>query len=561
MRGIRLASALSVSSLVLVSPLVAQEPDSVSLPAAVARLQAQEWEAAARILEALTAREPDNARAWALLGFALHSAGELDRALTAHLRATEFEQTAPTATYNVAMVYARKNDTDRAFEWLHKAEVTGKVDLTQLGIDPDAESLRDDPRYAALFPSPAEFADPFVESVSIIREWQGEAAGDEFGWIARNVGDVDGDGIHDVTTSAPSAAANGGANAGKVYVFSSVTGDLRWKRTGEPGHRLGLGIEAAGDVDGDGIPDVIAGAPGGGRAYVFSGENGMVLHTFEAEDPGDLFGRKVSDLGDVNGDGYADVIVGAPGHDGRGQDAGRAYVYSGRDGSLLLTLDGEKAGDRFGSAAAGLVANNRIFIVVGAPGAGGEGRGRTYVYTSLAITPAFVIDADDTGASLGGMFVSVVGDVNGDGIQDVYASDWSNAAYGPTTGRIYIHSGADGTRLHTFTGEAAGDGFGIGPADAGDVDGDGAADLVVGAWRHAGAAPMGGKIYVFSGRDGRVLRTYTGKVSGETLGFDATGMGDVNGDGISDFLVTSAWSAVNGSRSGRMYIVSGELPR
>jgi len=97
----------------------------------------------------------------------------------------------------------------------------------------------------------------------------------------------------------------------------------------------------------------------------------------------------------------------------------------------------------------------------------------------------------------------------------------------------------------------------VGPADAGDVNGDGYDDLAVGAWQYAGAAPSGGKIYVLSGRDGSVLMTVTGNVPGETLGFDSTGLGDVNGDGVPDLLVTSAWSAINGFRSGRVFIISG----
>jgi hypothetical protein len=268
------------------------------------------------------------------------SAGELDRALVAHLKAVKFDQTAPNAMYNAGVVFALKGDKHQAFEWLGKAKASGRVDVTQIGIDPDAETLRDDPRYKQLFPTPAEFEDPFVEDVEIIQEWRGEALGDEFGWIARNIGDVDGDDVNDVTTSAPSASANGGDRSGKVYVFSGRTGKMLWKRAGEPGNRLGLGVEGAGDVDADGTPDVIAGAPGAGKAYIFSGRNGVTLLTLDAEDPGDLFGRKVSDLGDVNRDGHDDVIVGAPGNDGAGDGAGRAYVYSGRDGSILLALDG-----------------------------------------------------------------------------------------------------------------------------------------------------------------------------------------------------------------------------
>ena len=67
-------------------------------------------------------------------------------------------------------------------------------------------------------------------------------------------------------------------------------------------------------------------------------------------------------------------------------------------------------------------------------------------------------------------------------------------------------------------------------------------------------------MYLYSGKDGSLMHTYTGKVPGETFGFDATGMGDVDGDGVIDFLVTSAWSAINGTRSGRTFILSGKKP-
>ena len=148
--------------------------------------------------------------------------------------------------------------------------------------------------------------------------------------------------------------------------------------------------------------------------------------------------------------------------------------------------------------------------------------------------------------------------MNGDGVVDVYGTDFANAAMGPATGRAYVHSGATLERLLTLTGETAGEGYGIGSAMAGDVDGDGRADLVVGAWQHASAAASGGRIYVHSGKDGRTLRRITGRVPGETLGFDATGIGDVDGDGLLDFLVTSSWSNIRGFRSGRMYVLAGE---
>jgi hypothetical protein len=151
----------------------------------------------------------------------------------------------------------------------------------------------------------------------------------------------------------------------------------------------------------------------------------------------------------------------------------------------------------------------------------------------------------------------VVGDEKRDGTADVFAADCPNSALGPSTGGVYVWSGRDGTPLLTLRGETAGKGVGVGPAVAGEFSGGGYADLAVGAWQFAGAAPSGGKIYVISGRDGSTLRSITGRVPGETLGFDSTGIGDVNGDGVPDLLVTSAWSTINGFRSGRVFVLSG----
>ncbi len=548
----------AASLLLLAGPATAQTDTLRTMPRALALIRSEQYDLAILMLEAITEREPDNAQAWMFLGYALHSSGDIDRAIPAHLKAAEFEATAPAASYNVGLAYALKGETDSAFEWLFRARDSGKVDVTQIAFDPDAANLRDDERYAQLFPSAEDLADPFLEDVETLQEWRGDEVGGEFGWIARNIGDVDGDSVNDVATSAPSSSSNG-ANAGKIYVFSGKSGDPLWSLAGQPGDRLGLGIEAAGDVNADDVPDVIVGAPGAGKAYVYSGADGSLLVTLYERHTDEWFGRKVSDLGDVNIDLHADVVVGAPQNDAAGDDAGRIYIFSGRDGGLLLTLDGEAAGDRFGSAVAGYYDGTHMLLVVGAPNAGPGHGGRVYVYHDLSGRPAFTIEADETGAALGGMFVSVVGDVNADGMPDVYASDWPNNARGRSTGRAYVHSGADGRLLHTFTGEAAGDGFGIGTADAGDVDDDGHDDLIIGAWQHAGAAAAGGKVYLYSGRDGSLITTYTSKVPGETFGFDATGLGDVDGDGALDFLVTSAWSSVNGPRSGRVYVLSGRM--
>jgi hypothetical protein len=397
---------------------------------------------------------------------------------------------------------------------------------------------------------------PFVEPVQVLREWHGEASEDQFGWIARNSGDVDGDGVADVVTSAPTHGP-GGSKAGRIYVYSTGTGKLLWIADGRAGDELGSGVEAAGDTNWDGIPDVVASGPSGtGIAHIYSGRDGRILHTFESSVPAELFGNHIAGAGDVDGDGYADVIVGAPGKEGENKVAGHAYVYSGKDGRLLRTVAGERNGDRFGSTVAGYAAGGRSVLVVGAPAAGPMRHGRVYIYEAHSTKPRFVIESDETGRALGAMFVSVPGDLDGDGVPDVYASDWANAAKGRSTGRIYVYSGKTGRALLTLTGTTAGEGFGTSSSVAGDVDGDGRADLIVGAWQYSGAAKSGGRAYLYSGRDGRLMATYTCRVPEETFGFDAVGIGDINKDGVVDLLITSGWSGVSGHHSGRVFIVS-----
>ncbi len=525
------------------------------LAEAGACLQSGDNAGAVTILRDVTAREPDNARAWRMLGYVCIQTDALNDAITAYEKLLTLAPETPQAFWNLGLIYARKHDADRALTWLGRAKATAKLDMSALATDTTFASMRDDPRFQALLPRPEDFADPFVEDVTILHEWDGEAANDQFGWIARNVGDVDGDGVADVVTSAPTHAT-GGKDAGRVYVFSTRSGALVWQADGEAGDRLGTGLEAAGDTDGDGTCDVIAGAPGGGSATVFSGRDGRVLLRLPAEAKDDAFGRHTDGTGDVDGDGHADVIIGAPGNDAGGEDAGRAYLYSGADGHLLMTWTGERAGDGFGSTVAGASDGEHTFLVVGAPKAGPNRTGRVSVYDDLSAQPRFTIESDETGQGLGLMFVSVPGDVDGDGVPDIYASDWGNAAKGPSTGRVYVYSGRDGRPLLTLTGETAGEGFGTCPAVAGDVDGDGHADLIVGAWQYAGGAVSGGRAYLYSGADASLVRTYTCRTPGDTFGFDAVGLGDVDGDGTIDFLITSGWSGVHGFHSGRVFVIS-----
>jgi FG-GAP repeat/TPR repeat/FG-GAP-like repeat len=523
-----------------------------SLDAALSQLQNADAAGAAKSLRRITSINSQNVAAWRALGTADMMLKRFDAAVADYQRALRVQPDSPRAFYQLGAAYAAKHDSRRAFEFLTRAQASHRYDMTEISEDPHLAWLRQDSRFQALLPTAADFERPFVEPVKIIREWRGEAPGDQFGWIARNLGDVDGDGVTDIVTSAPTH----GDHAGRIYVYSVGNGRLLWSTDGQPGDELGTGVEGIGDANGDGIPDVAASGPSGsGVAYIYSGRDGRLLQSFKSARADELFGTHISAAGDVDGDGHADLIIGAPGKDGESTNTGHAYIYSGKEGKLLFTLSGERLGDAFGSTVAGFSNGKEHYLVVGAPRAGPDHHGRVYVYGDYSGPPKFVIDADATGNALGAMFVSVTG-TRDDGKHNIFVSDWTNAAKGPSTGRIYLHSGRTGERLLTLTGETAGEGFGTSKSTAGDVDGDGIEDLIVGAWQYGEVAVSAGRAYLYSGRDGHLIETFTCRTPGDTFGFDAVGLGDVDGDGTADLLITSGWSGVSGHHSGRVFIIS-----
>ena len=113
----------------------------------------------------------------------------------------------------------------------------------------------------------------------------------------------------------------------------------------------------------------------------------------------------------------------------------------------------------------------------------------------------------------------------------------------------------------SLTGETPGEGFGIGASRMGDADGDGVPDLIIGSWQYSATAASAGRAYLYSGKDGKLLRTYTCRIPGDTFGFDAVGIGDVDGDGAIDLLITSAWSGIAGNHSGRMFVISSGIKK
>jgi hypothetical protein len=162
----------------------------------------------------------------------------------------------------------------------------------------------------------------------------GDSGGDNFGASVRGVGDVNNDGFDDLIVGA-NRDDNNGPSSGSARVFSGADGSILYTFNGDSaGDQLGGSVSGAGDVNNDGFADFIVGAFGddnngsaSGSARVFSGVDGAILYAFNGDSQGDQFGISVSGAGDVNNDGFDDLIVGAPGDDNKGGESGSARVF------------------------------------------------------------------------------------------------------------------------------------------------------------------------------------------------------------------------------------------
>jgi len=387
--------------------------------------------------------------------------------------------------------------------------------------------------------------------------FNGLAAGDWFGSSVSEAGDVNQDNYPDVIV---------GAGLGNyARVFSGKDGKVLHTFNGlAAGDWFGWSVGGAGDVDKDGYADLIVGSPFGGKntggyARVFSGKDGKILHTLDGPWISS-FGQSVGGAGDVNQDGFADFIVGAP--DLNNNSRGIARVFSGKDGNLIYELRG-LYGEWFGhSVASGSSmggagdVNKDGFpdLIVGAPYGGLSGGGYVRVVSGK--------DGKTTlrtfyGRGRFGFSVSGAGDVNGDGHADVIVGADFDSKIKSRAGSARVFSGKDGKALRTFNGDAANDKFGTSVGGAGDVNGDGIPDLIVGALN--GGKNGGGYARIFSGKDYQILHTFDGDSKGDQFGISAGGVGDLNKDGHGDVIV-GAWFDDNNGRnaSGSARVLSGK---
>jgi hypothetical protein len=415
----------------------------------------------------------------------------------------------------------------------------------------------------------------------------GQVQQDEFSLLVSDAGDLDGDGRFDFVVGSPGNSA-AGQSAGRAYVFLGGAGldsipDVIL--TGQAAFdNFGRAAAGAGDVNGDGFGDLIVGARNNdtirrdaGRAYLFFGGapmNAVADVFFNGIGESDQFGNSVDGAGDFNGDGYADVIVGANRQDyglpTLFDDRGRAYVYYGGpspDGVVDWFASGQAPGDQFATTVAGagdVNGDGYDDVIVGAikNDAGGGDAGRAYVYFGGAV-PDTVPDLVLTGDSPADEFGTSVdggGDWNGDGYADLLVGATFDDAGGADAGRCYLFlggPGADATPDRMMTGVAAGDQFGRWARFAGDVDGDGFGDVIAGAIYHDQLGADRGAAYLFlggPGADGLSDQVFDGEAAGDELGCAVSGAGDVDGDGRTEVLIGAHYNATAGYQAGRAYL-------
>ncbi|MBI3608407.1 MAG: FG-GAP repeat protein, partial [Nitrospirae bacterium] len=373
-----------------------------------------------------------------------------------------------------------------------------------------------------------------MAQVTQVQRWDGTSPGDGFGFFVKKLGDAGGtpsnprrDGIPDLIIGKACENSNCPGNEGTVSVYSGTDRSLIFQITDTA---WSYAVDA-GDLNGDGVSDLFVGEfMATGRARAFSGLDGSPLPglTVYGDNPGNNFGVCVSSIGDVTGDGIPDLIVGDEEENILGV-GGYVVLISGADGSRIARIDNPETGNlnaEFGQlvSEAGDVNGDGVpDFIVGAPGANPNGRsnaGSAYVFSGrsdLGFPLLYRLDGENPNDRLGGCCGSVdsVGDLNGDGRTELAVSAlWASPGGRANAGSVYIFDGASGDagRVLIFSGYDASvllridnpdpghtpHFFGVDGAALGDLSGDGAIELLIGAGDPFSGSPEAGSAYMFS---------------------------------------------------------------
>lgn len=297
-----------------------------------------------------------------------------------------------------------------------------------------------------------------------------------FAWSLARASDRNGDGIGDLLVGVPWLDVN---QPGEIQLISGADGSLIQTYPGSGTENLGWGVAEAPDLDGDGVPEVMALADG--LVRVLSGASGALLWTAAVAQP--AYNNKCfASLQDQTGDGIAEIALSSM---ASLFYRGRVSLYSGADGSLLWTVDGESDNDRFGASVArflDLDGDGLDDLLVGAEGWGTSSlRGAVYVLSAadgsiLAVLP---YPSSSPGVSLFGGGIASGGDLDGDGVEDFAVS----ARSADPNGEVLLYSGATLAPLATALGGGYGDGgsFGFSLTFLGDLNGDGRDEILGGS--------------------------------------------------------------------------------
>lgn len=338
---------------------------------------------------------------------------------------------------------------------------------------------------------------------------------------------------------------------------------------GGPLDRVGEAVALAGDINGDGTPDILVGAEfasssgfnRNGSVFVYSGANGGLLYQFHGNADFEKFGASISSVGDINNDGYDDILVGSPEASPTGLvQAGQIDIYSGIDGLSLLHIDGTVDFGFFGRSVAGcgdLDNDNIPDFIVGESGFNSDD-GRVWVYSGLTGTTIHTILGTSASAFAAGFSVSGTGDLNADLIPDFIIG--SPGLTLSDAGHAAVYSGADAALLMQLTGTISGDRLGYAVNGGFDVNRDGLPDFIIGApFASPGGSVSAGSVYVISGATGALLHQVDGGAALDNFGYSCALAGDVNGDAFGDFVVGARLSDVGGmTDAGSVYVFSGQ---